>query len=39
MAHVIEFYIPARFKLKVKWVPREQRGKIIAFRSDLKKSA
>ena len=39
MAQVIEFYIPARFKPKVKWVPVEQRGKIIAFPSDLKKSA
>src|SRR5215469_15172068 len=39
MAQVIEFYIPARFKQKVKWVPPEQRGKIIDFPSDLKKSA
>jgi hypothetical protein len=39
MAHVIGFYIPARFKPKVKWVPQEQRGKVIAFPSDLKKSA
>ena len=27
MAQVIEFYIPARFKPKVKWIPAEQRGK------------
>jgi hypothetical protein len=39
MAQLIEFYIPTRFKQKVKWVPQEQRGKIIAFPSDLKKSA
>ena len=39
MAQLIEFYIPARFKPKVKWVPVEQRGKIIAFPTDLKKSA
>ena len=39
MAQLIEFYIPIRFKQKVKWVPQEQRGKIIAFPSDLKKSA
>ena len=39
MAHVIEFYIPAGFKPKVKWVPQQQRGKVIAFSSDLKKSA
>jgi hypothetical protein len=39
MAQVIEFYIPARFKPKVKWIPLEQRGKILAFPVDLKKSA
>ena len=39
MAQVIEFYIPSRFKVKVKWIPLEQRGKIIAFPVDFKKSA
>ena len=39
MAQVIEYYIPARFRPKVKWIPPEQRGKIIAFPTDLKKSA
>jgi hypothetical protein len=39
MAQVIEFYIPSRYKQKVKWVPPELRGKIIAFPADLKKSA
>jgi hypothetical protein len=39
MAQVIELYIPTRFKPKVKWVPVEQRGKVIAFPTDLKKSA
>ncbi len=39
MAEVIAFYIPTRFKPKVKWVPSEQRGKIIVFPTDLKKSA
>ncbi len=39
MAQVIEFYIPTRFKPKVKWVPAEQRGKILLFPVDLKKSA
>jgi hypothetical protein len=39
MAQVIEFYIPTRFKPKVKWVPVEQRGKVIVFPTDLKKSA
>jgi hypothetical protein len=33
MAQVIEFYIPARFHRKVKWVPSEQRGKVIEFPS------
>ena len=28
MAHVIEFYIPARFKTKPKAVTQEQRGKV-----------
>jgi len=39
VAQVIEFYIPTRFKQKVKWVPQGQRGRIIVFRSDLKRSA
>ena len=39
MAQVIEFYIPAGFKPKVKWVPQKQRGKVIVFSSELKKSA
>jgi hypothetical protein len=39
MAQVIEFYIPSRFKAKVKWIPLEQRGKVIAFPIDFKKSA
>ncbi len=39
MARVIEFYIPARFKPKAKREIQEQRGKVIAFPSDLKKPA
>jgi hypothetical protein len=39
MGHLIEFYIPACFKAKVKWVPQEQRGKFIAFPSDMERSA
>jgi hypothetical protein len=31
VARVIEFYIPDRFKRKVKWVPPEGRGKVIPF--------
>jgi len=39
MAQVIEFYIPARFHKRVKWVPPEQRGKVIEFPSEVRKSA
>jgi hypothetical protein len=39
MAQVIEFYVPARFKTKVKRAPQEERGKVIAFPADLKKTA
>jgi hypothetical protein len=39
MAQVIEFYVPASYKPKVKWIPPERRGKVIEFRADLKKSA
>jgi hypothetical protein len=39
MAQVIEFYIPARFQRRVKWVPPAQRGKILQFPGELKKSA
>lgn len=40
MAQVIEFYVPDRFrKKKVRWVPLEQRGKVIEFPIDQKRSA
>ena len=39
LAKVIEFYIPKNFRKNVKWVSREQRGKIIEFASPIKKSA
>ncbi len=39
MAQVIEFYIPSRFQKKVKWVPVTQRGKVIEFPAEIKKSA
>jgi hypothetical protein len=39
MAKVIEFYIPNNFRKSVKWVSPEQRGKIIEFASQIKKSA
>jgi hypothetical protein len=39
MAQVIEFYVPDRFRKKVRWVPPEQRGKVITFPVEIKKSA
>ena len=40
MARVIEFYIPQNFKPKQRWLPQEQQGKIIEFKSAvIKKSA
>ncbi len=40
MAQVIEFYVPDRFrKKKTRWVPPEQRGKVIEFPLPEKKSA
>jgi len=39
VAKVIEFYIPNNFRKSVKWVSPEQRGKIIEFPSQIKKSA
>ena len=39
LARVIEFYMPTNFRKTVKWVSPEQRGKIIEFVSEIKKSA
>ena len=39
MAKVIEFYVPDRFRKKVRWVPPTQRGKVIEFPVEVKKSA
>jgi hypothetical protein len=40
MAIVIEFYVPEKFrKPSAKWIPPEQRGKIISFPLLEKKSA
>ena len=39
MARIIEFYIPNNFRKRVKWASPEQRGKIIEFASQMKKSA
>ena len=39
MAQVIEFYIPNNFRNRLKWAPQLQRGKVIEFRPQTKKSA
>ena len=39
VAKIIEFYVPNNFRKRVKWVSPEQRGKIIEFPSEMKKSA
>jgi hypothetical protein len=39
MAKVIEFHIPKNFRKSFKWVPELQRGKILEFCSQTKKSA
>ena len=39
MAKVIEFYIPTSFRKPMKWVPEIQRGKLLEFRSQIRKSA
>jgi hypothetical protein len=39
VAKIIEFYIPDQFQRTVKWLSREERGKIIEFVPPAKKSA
>jgi hypothetical protein len=40
MAKVIEFYVPQNFKPTARWVPVDQRGKVIEFPStEVRKSA
>jgi hypothetical protein len=39
MAKVIEFYIPTSFHKPVKWVPEDERGQIIEFCPETRKSA
>ncbi len=33
MARVIPFHIPGSYKPTVRWIPKEQRGRIIEFRT------
>jgi hypothetical protein len=39
VAKIIEFYIPSTFRKKEKWIPPENRGKIIEFSLQTRKSA
>jgi len=39
MAKIIEFYIPINFRKNDKWIPAQERGKIIEFILPTKKSA
>jgi len=39
MAKVIQFYVPGSFHSKVKWVASRQRGKVIQFLREVRKSA
>jgi len=39
VAKIIEFYIPKRLRNNVKWIPLQDRGKIIEFTLPAKKSA
>jgi len=39
VAKVIEFYIPATFSKRVKWLPPQERGKVLEFRLPATKSA
>ena len=39
MAKIIEFYIPINFRKNDKWIPSPERGKIIEFILQTKKSA
>jgi len=39
VAKVIEFYIPNNFRWKWKWIPPQDRGKIVEFSLQRRKSA
>jgi len=39
MAQVIEFYVPNNFRKPLKWAAQLQRGTVIEFCSQIKKSA
>jgi len=39
MARVIEFYVPAGFQRKSKWISPDERGKILEFPLAVKRTA
>lgn len=39
MAKIIEFRVPDNFVKPVKWLPEDQRGKVVEFPTQQKKSA
>ena len=39
MAQVITFYVPERYKKRSKWIPPEEKGKLINFPLFERKSA
>ena len=39
VAKIIEFYIPSNFKRKEKWIPPQNRGKVIEFSLQTRRSA
>lgn len=39
MAKVIEFYVPSNFRKPSKWVPQENRGRVLEFHMVQKKTA
>jgi hypothetical protein len=39
VAKVIEFYIPSTFRKSAKWIPPAERGKVIEFITETKKTA
>jgi hypothetical protein len=39
MAKVIEFYVPENFRKNSKWVPPDNRGKLLQFPQEQRKTA
>jgi hypothetical protein len=39
MAKIVDFYIPQRFRKVAKWLPPNERGKLLEFSMAVRKSA